>query len=465
MDEDWEKYKIIFWPVETPEGDRVIVTTMGLAFLYLPFFLVAHLVTPFTEFAADGFTAPYKFALMMSCLAYLIIGLVFLKKILERYFNEYITSFTLLSIGIGTNLLMYTTHHDAPMSHVFNFALINIYLFYVIKWHELSTYKNTIILGLVSGLITLIRPTNILVLLILFFYDVRSFKDIWQRIIFFVNNYKKVVLMITFFILVWVPQFIYWKYASGHFIYDAYGDLGGVFYFDNPQVSKFLFSYRKGWLLYTPIMILAVIGIPILYFKMREFFVAILIYFVLMVYVLSSWWSWWFGGSFGMRALIDIYGVMAIPFAALLKYSFRQKIVIGSLVSIIATVLIWFNTFQSRQYVNQAIHWSWMTKEAYWNTFLNLYPKEEFWGLLREYDNEMAKKGIYIEIEPEIYKKNKEPLTREERVKEIEHILRSHHVHLQSIKEKAEKRGIGLDSMITLDANWLYDKEIEKQKE
>ncbi len=67
-------------------------------------------------------------------------------------------------------------------------------------------------------------------------------------------------------------------------------------------------------------------------------------------------------------------------------------------------VLIWFNTFQTRQYVYQAIHWSWMTKEAYLNTFLNLHPKQEFWTLLREYDNEPAKKGIYVEIEPEIYK-------------------------------------------------------------
>lgn len=465
IDKDPEKFKPIIWPVETPEGNKVIVTTMGLSFLYMPFFLIAHIITPFTEFEADGYTAPYKFALMMSCLVYLIIGLIYLKRILERYFNQYITSLTLFAVVIGTNLLMYAFHHDAPMSHVYNFALINIFLYYVIKWFEKPTYKYTIILGLISGLITLIRPTNILVLLILFFYDIRSFKDIRLRVVYFLNSYKKVLIMIASFVLVWIPQFVYWKYISGHFLFDAYGELGGVFHFDNPQIFNFLFSYRKGWLLYTPIMIIAILGIPVLYYKMRQFFMPILIYLVIMIYVLSSWWSWWFGGGFGMRSLIDMYGILAIPFAAFINYSFRWKKIAGFLVTTIVVVFIWFNTFQSRQYVNQAIHWAWMTKEAYWNTFLKLYPQKEFWTLLREYDNELAKKGIYVEIEPELYKeinKPKKPLSREERIKEIENRIRGSEPLLKVIEEKAKKRGVSLDSMVLIDATWLYDKELEK---
>lgn len=461
-DKDHEKFNHVIWNVKTATGKRAIVTTMGLSFAYLPFFLIAHIITPFTEFEADGYSLPYKFALMMSCLVYLIVGLIFLKKILERYFNQYITSLTIFSIAIGTNLLLYTTHHDAPMSHVFNFALINIFLYYVIKWHEKKTYKNTIIIGLVSGLIALIRPTNILILLILFFYNIRSIKDIGHRIVFFGKEYKKVLLMAFLFFVVWIPQLIYWKYISGHYFFFTYKELlGEGFFFTNPQITSLLFNYKKGWLLYTPIMIIALLGIPLLYFKMKQFFIAIIVYILIMIYVLASWWCWWYGGSFGMRSAIDFYGILAIPFAALLNYSFRWKIITGLLVTTIVIVLIWFNTFQSKQYVNQTIHWAWMTKEAYWTTFLKPYPQQGVSALLREYDIELAKKGIYVEMVPQLYyeiNESKNTLSREERIKEIETRIRGSESLLMSIKEKAENRGIELDSMIHLDAVWIYNK-------
>ncbi|RLD61202.1 MAG: hypothetical protein DRJ05_03085, partial [Bacteroidetes bacterium] len=244
-----EKYSDFYWPVKTPTGKYAIVTTMGMSVLYAPFFFIAHIVTPFTDFEPNGFTVPYKFALMMSSLFYLILGLFVLKKILEKYFNQYVTAITLLSVSIGTNMLIYTINHDAPMSHVFNFALITVFLYYVIKWHKTPTIKYTVFIGLLSGLIALVRPTNVLVLLVLFFYDVGSLKEIWPRIQFFLKNHKKVLIMFFSFIVVWIPQFIYWRFISGHFIYDTYGELGGRFFFNNPQILDFMFSYRKGWLL------------------------------------------------------------------------------------------------------------------------------------------------------------------------------------------------------------------------
>ncbi len=394
-EKDPNKFLPYIWNVKTHLGKKAIVTTMGLSFMYLPFFLIAHLITPFTEFEADGYTAPYKLALLMSCLFYLVIGLLYLKKILKRYYNQYITAFTLFAIVFGTNLLMYTTYRDAPMPHVFSFALINIYVYYVIKWYEHASLKNTIILGLVSGLIALIRPTNILVLLIFIFYNICFLKDIRTRIEVFLNNYKKILLMAASFVVVWIPQFIYWKYISGHFLYFTYKELlDEGFIFSNPQIINLLFSYRKGWLVYTPIMTIALIGIPILYYKLRQFFIASVVYLIFMIYVLSSWWSWWYGGSFGMRSMIDLYGIMAIPFAAFINFSFRRKKIIAYFSVAIIVGLIWLNLFQSKQYVNGAIHWSWMTKEAYWKTFLKKYPTQEYQELLRRPDYKKAKEGI-----------------------------------------------------------------------
>jgi hypothetical protein len=82
---------------------------MGLAILYMPFFFIAHLLAPVLGYAADGFTVPYKFALIFSCLFYLAIGLRYLRLFLQRYFSQAVVALTILSVTIGTNLLYYAT--------------------------------------------------------------------------------------------------------------------------------------------------------------------------------------------------------------------------------------------------------------------------------------------------------------------------------------------------------------------
>ena len=117
---------------------------------------------------------------------------------------------------------------------------------------------------------------------------------------------------------------MYWKLQTGQYLYYSYPDDQG-FFFSNPQIWNNLFSWRKGWLLYTPVMIFALAGIPLLWKQNRKFFVPVLLFVVVIIYVTSSWWDWWYGGGFGIRPYIDLYGVMAIPMAAFLTWAFAIK--------------------------------------------------------------------------------------------------------------------------------------------
>ncbi len=200
--------------------------------------------------------------------------------------------------------------------------------------------------------------------------------------------------MAVFFILVWIPQFLYWKEVSGKFLYFSYGEVGSSFYFKNPQIFNVLFSYKKGLYLYTPIILFSTIGIIFLFKQRRINSFATLLFFLLNLYILSSWWSWWFGGGYSNRAYIDSYGIMAFPFAALIEY-FSQRKRIKIVVIAIVILLIFMNLFQMRQYRNLAIHYYWMNKEAYWENFLRLKPTCKYWHILNSPDIEMARKGIY----------------------------------------------------------------------
>jgi len=398
---DIDKYGELIWPVETPTGKQAIVTTMGMAFLYSPFFVVAHIVSLITPYEADGYSLPYRFALTFAGLFYLWAGLLFLKRVLCRYFSNRIVAATIIALTLGTNLFYYATH-EAAMTHVYNFALIAGFIWLTIRFYEKPGLKTIVLAGLMAGLITLIRPVNIIVLLIFFLWDITNIKDLRKRVVFFAKHYSWIVIMTLSFILVWVPQFIYWHRVSGQLFYFSYGELGGRFFFGNPQIFNILFSIKKGWLVYTPIMLFSLSGIILLIVRREAMAAAVTVFMVLNIYILSSWWNWWYGGGFGLRSFVDSYALLAIPFAAFLDFTLRhRRILLRIILAGAMTLLIFYNLFQTRQYVNNAIHWWWMNPETYRETFLKLHPTGRFWELVTIPDHDLARQGIYKAIAPE----------------------------------------------------------------
>ena len=77
---------------------------MGMSILYAPFFGMAHVYAKASAYEADGYSMPYRFALVFSALFYVLVGLLFLRKTLKHFFDEGVTSLVLLAVGIGTNL-------------------------------------------------------------------------------------------------------------------------------------------------------------------------------------------------------------------------------------------------------------------------------------------------------------------------------------------------------------------------
>ncbi len=382
-----------FWGKKSPTGKTVIITSYGMSALYFPFFIIADSMASLMGYPADGYSKPYCFALVMSSIFYLLIGIVFLRKFLLKYFSNLVVAITLIITVLTTNMLWYVTS-EATMSHVYSFALLTIFIYFIDLWLEKPSVKYTIIIGLLTGIISLIRPTNIIVVLMLVLWKITSIEDLKQRLLFFIKKWNLILLMILLAIVVWIPQFIYWKFISGSFLFYSYPDSMG-FFFSNPQIFNVLFSWRKGFFIYTPVMIFAFIGIGIMYKHKKEFFWSVLIYSLLSIYIISSWWDWWYGGSFGLRPLIDSYGIFAIGLATfltwVLKASRIKMIVILTLVFITAALSTW----HYKRYYRGSIHWVAMTKEAYFDSFWRTYPSGTFYGKLRQPDYKLAKKGIY----------------------------------------------------------------------
>ena len=373
---------------------KVIKTTMGMSFMYAPFFFMAHGFAYLSKYEANGFSQPYEFFLVVSCLFYLFIGLFFLRKLLLFTFSEWATSLTLTSILIGTNLFYYATEEPA-MSHAYSFALIIGFIYHSILYLEKYQLKNVIYLGLLGGLIVLIRPVNLLIFLFPLLYGITKGRDLVSRLELFIKKRKHILLIGALGFSVVFPQLLYWKLQTGSWVFNSY--LGEGFFFGNSHVLEGLFSYRKGWLVYTPIMFFALIGTVLLFRKNKKFFFPVLVFLLINIYVVYSWWSWWYGGSFGSRPMIDSYGLLAIPMACFYSVIIKKKDLVIPIFTY-GLFFLYLNQFQGWQRRTNMIHWEGMTKEAYWNVFLkSRFLKKEEWAqqeiLLQAPDEEKAKKG------------------------------------------------------------------------
>lgn len=451
LNKDIGVVKKYFWTKGTlPDGKYYFKTTMGVALMQSVFIVPIHYIVKWTGGIANGVSMPYRLGILLSALFYYFLGLYLIRYLLIRKykFSEAIAGFTILGIGLATNITLYV-FREPGMSHIYSFAGILLFTVLLDKFFESPTRKIAFLTGLAGGLVVLVRQVNLVVIVVLVLsWDVNNFAAFKERLRSFFNRPIFTILFLAGAILVWIPQFSYYYYLTGSIFFSGYGDETSRFYFSNPQIFNSLFSYKKGWFLYTPIMLLAVAGLIPLFFKFRKTFWSVLGVLLLMIYINSSWYSWWFGGGYGLRAYIDLYGLLAIPLAFFIRTIWSKYIVSGLLSGLLVLLFAFHNIFQSFQYINGSIHWSDMTKEAYLYSIGKLYPGMRLPVLLHSYDINSTKQGIYTEAQ---FKKK----TKEEWLIYIQDRFKADPGMLNFLKEKAEKQNKSLEKVMYDDAQWF----------
>lgn len=393
------EHGLMVWYIDNDDGQRYIKYTCGTAIAYTPFFLTAHFLAESLGYPADGFSLPYAFALAMSSIFYLLIALIFLSKILLRYFSDHVTAASILVLFIGTNALHYYTG-NMTYSHGYSLAIIAAFLYYTIRWIEAPNWKFALAVGLFGGWMILIRPVDILFLLALPLFGLESFSAIKTRFLLFFTKWKHVLLMLAMALLVFSPQLIYNYTVFGSLAQYSYGK--EAFYFSNPQILDSLFSYRNGWLVYSPLMVLSLAGLFVLG-KYRMKFGAFLIPTVILyIYVISSWWCWWYVG-FGNRAYINLYPLLALSLAACIHYLYAQHWFKRTVLNLMLLGGLIFSAFQTHQYERWTIHWGAMTENAYTNALWRTDPSQVFDTLLRYPVDHLVSQGIDAVYEPTQY--------------------------------------------------------------
>ena len=306
----------------TEEGNVANKYTYGVSLLELPFFLIIHGYATITGSENNGFGGPYTYVLVFASVFYLTLGVFFLRKFLLRYFPPFVASVSILLTFFGTNLFYYAIY-EPGMSHVYSFFLFSTFLLVLSKTLDSPSLLNFCLLGLIYGLICVIRPTNIIIGLFLIFFEATSWAAVKKRVSFYLNHWTGVLVAGIIIFIVAIPQMLYWKHVYGGYIAYSYGggviktnlDKEGFIYWSNPKILQVLFSYQNGLFMYTPLALISVGSSIWLTFKKQLNGLLILITFLIATYIFSSWWAWWFGGAFGHRCFVEYYALLSIPLA------------------------------------------------------------------------------------------------------------------------------------------------------
>ena len=353
---------------ETETGNMLIRYTSGQAVLFAPFFLIAHLITLLTGGVADGFSLPYQIAIFAGCMVYFIIAMFLLRRILRHFFSDKVTTITLCLLLLGTNLLANTLFGIASI-HTQLFFLYTILIYFTIRWHKSHTWKNIIFIAIAAGLIILTRPTDIICLLIPFFWNISSMTTFKEKMILYKQYFIQILVSAVIVIAIGSIQIIYWKVFSNHYILDSYNNPGEGMEFFRPFLKETLFSFRKGWFVYTPLMFFALFGIIAAFKRGKECAVAVLLFVVFNIYLVSCWSCWWYADSFGQRAYIQSYAVMSLPLGFMVQFIMERSNRIKILIFIFLGLICALNLFQTWQYRHDIISSSRMTKAAYFANF------------------------------------------------------------------------------------------------
>lgn len=363
------------------EGTPMYFFLFGMSYFYAIFYFLGDIIAGWTGYAQDGFSLPYQLSLVYGCMIYTLIGLLYFRKILLQFFSERITVFVLIIITLGTNYAHHMSIKNLETVNVL-FMLAAILIWNTIQWHKTFKFKNLLGIGVSVTLMALVKPSEILLLILPLLWSVTnldSFKEKW-KVIF--SKKFEFLAVIAFCFIIAFPQMFYWHSKTGHWIYDTYKNAGVGLDIFSPHIWNSLFSYRKGWLLYTPIMIFSLFGLYFLYKNNRKIFLPIIVSLVVSSYIVFSWTEWWYGAGFSNRPMITYYALLGIALGYFLLEVKKWNLGLRMLFASCVVFMIFLNQFQWWQLRNYILDPYRTTKEYYWATFLKTKVKPEYNELL-----------------------------------------------------------------------------------
>jgi hypothetical protein len=349
------RFQETFLNDRTATGLQIDFGPIGSALLWSPFYLIAHLVTLgihhfVPSVLADGYSEPYIYAISLASLLYGWIGLALAYRIARDYVEEEIAVGATLAILFATSAVYYM--YIAPaMSHappLFASAL------FVFVWYRTrdsrarGIWRSWAILGACGALMTMVREQEGLFILIPVIESVvliamsannaKMNQRLSLRSLRLKDQLAGLATMSATWFMVFSPQLVVYKVLNGNFL--PAKDVTQKFTWDGAHIGDVLFSNLHGLFSWTPLTLLAVIGILLLWRRDRMMAAAFVLTFAAEIYLLGSFSTWFGGAAFGMRRFVNCT-VLFVVGLAVLADMVKTRVPIRALAAAAVLFVVW----------------------------------------------------------------------------------------------------------------------------
>jgi hypothetical protein len=338
--------------------------TFGVAFMQLPFWLVADIYARNSSYPRDGYSRPYQLSIFFASFFYAMTGLFIMFKLLRKKYGLVLSLLVTVCIFYGTNLMYYSTV-EAGMSHSFSFFLVNVLVALTPAFYQNRSIKYLFLLAVVVSLMVFARPTNAIAVLYLLLYRVNDRSNLFDRVRYGIEHIPRYIFLAVPFVIFGAVQVLLWKeMRGGEVVLYSYDAEPGFIYWSDPKFWKVLFSVQNGLFIYAPILLFGLVGIVYGAIKNEPNYRLLLGILFIYTYVFASWWAWWFGGAYGHRCYVDLLIFFAFPMAHSFQYALRsKKKIVPALTWILIFVFVFYSIRMTSKYTSpwDGPDWNWET--------------------------------------------------------------------------------------------------------
>jgi hypothetical protein len=298
--------------------------TVGPAMLWLPFVGVAHLAVLGARHLGsavlpDGHSWPYVVALSFGTALYGFLGLYLAFQLAKKFVDERWAFWATLGIWFASSLPS-SMYLEPSWSHTHSAFCVSLFLWYWYRTCTSRTWKQWLLLGLLSGLMIDVYLANGIFLLAPLLDCLESYLQTWRDPRLLWKNVQLHLLFAASALIAFVPMLITREVVFGNpFTLGMYG--GVPWNWRSPNFRAVLFSPKEGIFVCTPILLLAVLGLLVLWRLDKPLGRACLL-MTAAFYALISFYPWWHGVfSFGNRFFISVTPIFVLGLAAAFSWA------------------------------------------------------------------------------------------------------------------------------------------------
>ncbi|MEI6886463.1 MAG: hypothetical protein WCO02_18380 [Bacteroidota bacterium] len=313
-----------------------------------------------------------------------ILTLLGLWFVLRKYFTAWVALVSLLLLALGTNFFLMSVYSGAVQASIL-LALMTLVLWMTQRWYEKPGWVEAILIGLAAGCLVFIRPAGLAAIFLFFFwgaYNKPTFNEKWG---FFRQHTQHLILVFSLFILGLSLRLIFPQAFEGTWFSDYMQHQRAVYLFA-PWLWLVLCSIKNGWLIYTPLVLLALPGFNILAARNKKIFFGTFIFSLVFLILAASTPEIARPDNFSQSKLTELLAVLIIPIAFFICWVYEGRWFRKTLFSLVFAALITMNIFQTWQYRSRILNPWFMTPDYYAAVFMKAHADHKT-RLLQDFGN------------------------------------------------------------------------------